>query len=305
MKTHRLFFLTLIIFSLMIPQAFAQPWTQERDQELHDLRTAVGAYLLLDQLQLTAEQKTAMIAKLDEIRTLQGDAEKTIQQVRETEKQHLRAMLQDLKSGKSPDSIHEEVKDVKDEHRQQLAPMRLEVEKKIAELLDILTEEQMDIARTFNPKPQMMRGLLFEPGDDGETVLERVRSMSQEDFDMLKQHHELRRDMRKGRGKGPGFGPQGRFIELMEQVRAMSDDEYEAKKAELAAQIDQRVEQRLERREKRGKRGRGMGSGRGMGMGMGPGPDMAPGPGMGNGPGHHHLVRMIILSDGFYEALTR
>ncbi len=287
--------------------AFAQPWGKFHDQELMDLRMEVGAELLLQELQLTPEQKSKMLALLAEVQEARGEAEGIVNEFHGTAKEDLRGLLSELKAGK--EISKEQMTVMRDEHVEhwtKLSPYKDRIDTAGKAVLDLLTEEQLERMRQFRPMGPG-KGPVEFAGLSGTEILDKVREMSDEEFEALKDRRgsdmkgrKGKRGMgpgmkgrRGGRGMGPGMGqnaqpPQGRFLNLMEDVRTMSDDEYQVKKDVMADSIDDRAKR------SNGKRGkRGMKKGK-KGRGMGPMGSMDKGP---------HMLRAVILSDHFYEAL--
>ena len=149
----------------------------------------------------------------------------------------------------------------------------------------------------------------FWADKDPVELLASVRTMPQKDFDQLISMIQAR----PGRGKGKGSGPQGEYrhqamIDLLTQVREMSDAEFKEKAEKLQQDLAGLLPPPDGRGPEQGRRG-----GRGMegGRGPGEGPMEMEGPMRGpmGGPRderrfiHEKLIHLILLSDSFYNSL--
>gem|GEM_PF-4737914 len=301
------YILLVIAFSLFASVASAQPWAKMHDEDLMNLRLAIGAYLLVDELQLSPEQKTDLVTILDDFRQEQASAEAVLQEFHDSAKTEMTATLEKLKSGKG---LSEEdtaaIAERRDKHFETMKPLKEKFDERIDEMMSVFTKEQAEKMRNFNPmaklgapaKAPAFFSFMEEMKDaSGEEILEKIRSMSDEDFAEFKKDScpmggpgmgpgmdpemgpGMGPEMGPGKGHGKGMGPGGRLMARFEKIRAMSDDEFQTKKDDLAAFIEKG-------REMRAKHG---------GKGELPMPFM--------GKAHQHMVRAIMLSDGFYEAL--
>jgi len=299
--------LLTVLLSLLTSAAYAQPWAKMHDEDLMELRLSIGAYLLLDELQLSPEQKSDLVAVLDDFRQDQAEAETIMKEFHDSAKTEMTAVLENLKNGRG---ISEEdavaMAGKRDKHFATMKSFKDKLDAHIAGIMEILSDEQSEKLRKFNPMARLdphgkAPGGLFSFMEEmkdasGAEILEKIRSMSDEEFSSFKKEGCPVGDPAmepgmgpgpdmapgKGRGRGKDKGPGGRLMARFEKIRAMSDEEFQAKKDDLAAFIEKGREMRAKR------------SGKGF-DGEPPMPFM--------GKAHQHMVRAIILSDGFYEAL--
>ena len=303
------YILLIAAFTLFTSVAYAQPWAKMHDEDLMELRLSIGAYLLLDDLQLSPEQKADLVSILDDFRGEQADAEAVLKEFHDKMKNDMTATLERLKSGKG---IGEDkaatMKEERDRHFEMMKSVKDKLDARIGEIMDVFTEEQAEKLRNFNPMAKFgapavpaLLGFMEEMKDSsGEEILEKIRSMSDEDFAKLKKDSfpmgepGMAPGPEMGMGMGPGMGPDkgpskgkgpGRLMARFEKIRAMSDEEFQAKKDDMAAFFEKGREMRT----RRGGKGHGLEDDRHMMPFM--------------GKAHQHMVRAIILSDGFYEAL--
>ncbi len=277
----------LMLF-FMATTASAQPWSAKADEEFLELKHEVGARLLLQTLELTKDQKAQWIKEQKQLRKLKKELEEGLTEHRDKMKNHMKSLNKTLKKGEKPDQDQQAatMKEMMEE-RNQLEPYRSKMEGYLKAMIDILTPEQKDRLQRFNPQGSLGMGSPFadDPPQNAAEILDRIRTLSDDVWAMHKQ-----RMQKRGRRGGQQAG---RVCDMLEQVRDMSEADYLQRRDELAAQLPDRMVQRLSngggfgaRQGKammgRGKGRRGMGPGMGRG-GMGQGMGQGMGPGMGSG----------------------
>jgi len=298
---------------LLPVSASAQPWKMPPDEEFLQLRQEIGSYLLVQELQLTADQKMKFRQKLEELAGPRKEIEKEIERFHGVEKEQLRALASKLKQGGKIDPANKDAfRKSMEEHWNAILPLKDRIDKEFDALLGTLSSDQMERLRNFNPMipgPGMGMGPGRDLGCSGDPIdlLEDIRHAPEDFIQSFTERMEQRGNRRQGRG----MQAKQKLLDLIKQVRSMSDSEFESQKGNLAANLNPAIMQKLQMRcqnqnnpgAKPCGNGPCDGTGPGMGMGMGMGPGFGMGRGMGQRFMHQAMVRMIMLSDTFYEAL--
>ncbi|MFN7975069.1 MAG: Spy/CpxP family protein refolding chaperone [Acidobacteriota bacterium] len=176
----------------------------------------IAAKMLFDGLKLTADQKTALSAKLDEIRT----AHESRMQDRPGDDPELVAAMTAARdevyaTGRISDATKQKLVDLHQAHRQSREAARDAGGRPDfkADIEKILTPEQVEYFKSFNPMKELGFGREGENGGDHDAGFHPDRA-------------------RHGDGMPP----------IVDRIRTMSDEDYAAKKQELLDRVKKHLE---------------------------------------------------------------
>jgi len=276
-------------------------------EERWKLQEEAVSLAVIHYLDLAPEQRSQMKEILAPVRKDGDEArsrgEKWNKKVMEP---RLRKVISDLKKGRKPEPPSEDLVAESETFHQQMRDYRITAKATVEKVLNVLTPEQRERLRTFQPHeyigltpppPRPMRGALLE-------VIDEIREIPQEEFDKLVAHLESRGTT--GRKKGPaGTNRAQTLVAFMTEVRNMPEEEFKAQHERLEEQYEQlRPPQGPEpgihmRRE--GRQLDGPGPKKGM---RGKGPKAMGGKEHhGKGPMKKDILKRVLLSEEFYKAL--
>lgn len=252
-------------------------------------------------LGLTPEQRSQMKEILSPVRE---EAEKAKTQGekwnREVMEPRLRKVVSDLKNGRKPEPPSEGTVTKFEQFQQTMRDYRIQARSTMERVLNVLTPEQREKLRSFHPQEYI--GLMPSPppgplGRDPLEVIDEIRTMPPEEFNALLERLQSRG--KRGGKKAPDRAKRIQaLINFMKEVRNMSEKEFAGQSEQLQERYDQLRPQYPQGPEK-GMKGKGPKGRKGKGpKGMeGKGPH-------GNGPkGDGFIIKHIILSEAFYQAL--
>jgi len=251
------------------------------DEELRQLHHEATALALIHDLELTTEQRSGIKEILGSVRPEFESAERALAEVTEREiKPRLRRVIAELEAGRDPRSIEGESSSAFSGLQVLELDLRSKADEAYESATALLTPEQRDRLDTFDP--HVYTGFRPGPGPsvfdkkDPMESIRHIRDVPQEEFDRFVEHLLARGPERNGKNRqSPGrMERKEALVDLMMQVRSMSQEDFDRQADKIQEEIQAAMP-----------RGRG-----GSGMRRG-------------GGGRQHLLRMILFSETFIDAL--
>ena len=263
--------------------------TWKMEPRIQVLQEEIAAIKLYQLLTLNDEQKKEFVQKLGEIRSAieQAEKEQTVQAQKIVAA--MEKMRDALRSGTNGSAARQELQALRQEIQKGRRGLMSEIHERLQKLRGILTVAQWEKVQSFRPH---MMGRLSGSESDGREVpafigkffLERVREMPEQRFRRHFQRMTRRLEHRRGPQSNEVTAEQmKKFIELVEKIRAMPRDEFEAKSAQLAEALDPAILAMME------------GNRRPMGRAMN----------RRGRRGGQKMIHKILISDAFWKLLTQ